>query len=147
MKVNKAKMSANDTINGTFGSLWMNGIKFANVKSFESKLNFNYESVDIAEDAGEHQRYMGYSGEGTMTFNKVDSTVLDMLIEDIKAGRFPEVILIGKLQDSTGTQAERIQYNEVTFDSITLQKFEQKKLVEEEIPFKFASLDVLDKIS
>ena len=82
-----------------------------------------------------------------MTFNKVDSTVLDMLIEDIKAGRLPEVILIGKLQDSTGTQAERIQYNEVTFDSITLQKFEQKKLVEEEIPFKFASLDVLDKIS
>lgn len=147
MKVNKAKMSANDTINGTFGSLWMNGIKFANIKSFESKLNFNYESVDIAEDAGEHQRYMGYAGEGTMTFNKVDSTVLDMLIEDIKAGKFPEVILIGKLQDSTGSQAERIQYNEVTFDSITLQKFEQKKLVEEEIPFKFASLDVLDKIS
>ena len=56
MKVNKAKMSANDTINGTFGAVWINGIKFANIKSFESKINYNWEQVDIAEDAGEHQR-------------------------------------------------------------------------------------------
>lgn len=147
MKVNKTKMSANDTINGTFGSVWINGIKFANIKSFESKTNFSWEAVDIAEDPGEHQRYMGYSGEGTMTFNKVDSSIVDMLIDDIKAGRFPEITVIGKLEDSARTQAERVQYNEVTFDSITLQKFEQKKLVEEEVPFKFASFDLLDKIA
>ena len=147
MKVNKAKMSANDTINGTFGAVWINGIKFANIKSFESKINYNWEQVDIAEDAGEHQRYMGYSGEGTMTFNKVDSSILDMLTEDTKAGKFPEITIIGKVEDSTGKQAERIQYNEVTVDSATLQKFEQKKLVEEEIPFKFASYELLDKIA
>ncbi len=147
MKVNKAKMSANDTINGTFGSVWINGIKFANIKSFESKTNFSWEAVDIAEDPGEHQRYMGYTGEGTMTFNKVDSSIVDMLIDDIKAGKFPEVTVIGKIEDSARTQAERVQYNEVTFDSITLQKFEQKKLVEEEVPFKYASFDLLDKIS
>ena len=147
MKVNKAKMSANDTINGTFGSVWINGIKFANIKSFESKTNFSWEAVDIAEDPGEHQRYMGYTGEGTMTFNKVDSSIVDMLIDDIKAGRFPEITVIGKIEDSARAQAERVQYNEVTFDSITLQKFEQKKLVEEEVPFKYASFDLLDKIS
>lgn len=147
MKVNKTKMNANDTINGTFGSVWINGIKFANIKSFESKTNFSWEAVDIAEDPGEHQRYMGYTGEGTMTFNKIDSSIVDMLIDDIKAGKFPEVTVIGKIEDSARAQAERIQYNEVTFDSITLLKFEQKKLVEEEIPFKFASFDLLDKIA
>ena len=55
----KKKMQANDVINGTFGTVWINGNKAANIKKFEAKLTLNYEQVDVAEDPGEHQKFTG----------------------------------------------------------------------------------------
>ena len=53
----KNKIAANDAINGTFGRVFINGHKFANIKSFEAKLTLEYEEIDIAEDAGKHQKF------------------------------------------------------------------------------------------
>lgn len=138
------KPKANQVFNGTFGKVFINGEKFANIKSFEAKLTFTFEEVNIAEDTGTHQKYMGYAGEGTMTFHKVDSTILNMLISDLKAGRFPDIMVVGMIDDPAGIGAERIQFNEVTFDEATLLKFEEKTIGEEEVPFKFSDFEALD---
>ena len=140
------KPKANEVMNGTFGKVWINGQKFANIKSFEAKLTFDYEEVDIAEDTGKHQKYMGYQGEGTMTFHKVDSSVLRLVQEDIKAGKMPDIMIVGALADPAAIGAERIQLDEVTLDELTLLKFELKTVGEEEVPFKFASYTPLDLI-
>lgn len=140
------KPKANEVMNGTFGKVWINGQKFANIKSFEAKLTFDWEEVDIAEDTGKHQKYMGYQGEGTMTFHKVDSAVLKLVQEDIKAGKMPDIMIVGSLADPAALGAERVQLDEVTLDELMLLKFEMKTVGEEEVPFKFASFTPLDLI-
>ncbi len=142
----KNKIKANEVMNGSFGTVWINGNKAANIKKFEAKLTLNYEAVDIAEDPGEHQKFMGYSGSGTMTFHKVDSSITSLLYKEIKKGSIPEIMIVGKLEDPSGYGAERIQFNEVTIDEVTLLNFEQKALMEEEVPFKFADFEPLDLI-
>lgn len=143
----KSKITANQVLNGTYGTVWINGNLAANIKKFEAKLTLNYEQVDIANDPGEHQKFMGYSGAGTMTFNKVDSSIVAMMHEDILKGKIPEIMMVGKLGDPQSIGAERVQFNEVTIDEIMLLNFEQKTVMEEEVPFKFASFKMLDLIA
>lgn len=138
------KMKANQAVNGSFGALWVDNEKLSNIKSFEAKVELNWEEVNIAEDLGTHQKFMGYSGSGTMTLHKVDSFVLKKMKDGISKGIIPEIMMVGKIDDPAAIGAERIQFNEVTFDEFTLMKFEQKTIGEEEVPFKFASFTTLD---
>lgn len=147
MAFGRNKIKANEVINGSFGKVFINGNKFANIKSFEAKLTFDWEEVDISEDLGKHQKFMGYQGEGTMVFHKVDSSILRMIIDDLKQGKMPEIMIVGALQDPASLGAERIQLNEVTLDETTLMKFENKTIGEEEVPFKFADFEPLDLIA
>ncbi len=140
------KPNVNEIINGTYGKVFINGNKLANIKSFEAKLTFEYEEVNLAEDPGKHMRYMGYSGEGTMTLHKVDSSILNMIKDDIKAGKMPEIMIVGSVSDPSAIGTERVQLNGVTLDEITLLKFELKTLGEEEVPFKFADFVPLETI-
>lgn len=140
------KPNVNEIINGTFGKVFINGNKLANIKSFEAKLTFEYEEVDLAEDPGKHMRYMGYSGEGTMTLHKVDSGILNLIKDDIKAGKMPEIMIVGSVSDPSSLGTERVQLNGVTLDEITLLKFELKTLGEEEVPFKFSDFVPLETI-
>ena len=80
------KMKANQVVNGSFGSLWIDNEKLSNIKSFEAKVELNYEEVNIAEDLGTHQKLMGYAGSGTMTLHKVDSFVLKKMKDGLAQG-------------------------------------------------------------
>ncbi len=141
-----ATMKANQIMNGSYGAVWVDNEKLSNVKSFEAKVELKWEELDIAEDLGTHQKFMGYSGSGTMTLHKVDSFMLNKLKDGIAKGVIPELMIVAKLDDPAALGAERVQFNEVTVDELTLMKFEQKALGEEEVPFKFASFTVLDTV-
>ena len=139
-------MNKNQIIRGSFGRVWVDGELFSNVKSFEAKLTLNYEEVDIAGDLGKHQRYMGFTGEGTMTLHKINSKILAKLATAIKNGEMPDIKIISKLEDPTALGAERIELIEVTIDEVMLMKFENAAIGEEEVPFKFANYNLLDYI-
>lgn len=139
-------MNTNQIIRGTFGRVWVDGELFSNVKTFEAKLTLNYEEVDLSGELGKHQRYMGYTGEGTMTLHKINSKIAAKLAEGVKNGKIPEIKIIGKLEDPTALGAERIELIEVTIDEVMLLKFENASIGEEEVPFKFADYNILDLI-
>ena len=139
-------MNKNQIIRGSFGRVWVDGELFSNVKSFEAKLTLNYEEVDIAGELGKHQRYMGFTGEGTMTLHKINSKILAKLATAIKNGEMPDIKIISKLEDPTALGAERIELIEVTVDEVMLMKFENAAIGEEEVPFKFADYNLLDYI-
>ena len=139
-------MNKNQIIRGSFGRVWVDAELFSNVKSFEAKLTLNYEEVDIAGDLGKHQRYMGFTGEGTMVLHKINSKILAKLATAIKNGEMPDIKIISKLEDPTALGAERIELIEVTIDEVMLMKFENAAIGEEEVPFKFANYNLLDYI-
>lgn len=140
-------IKTNQIIRGTYGRVWIDGELFANVKSFEAKLTLNYEEVDLSNDLGKHQRYMGFTGEGTMTLHKVNSKIFAKLAKAIKSGEMPEISVVGKLEDPTALGAERVSFTEVTIDEVMALKFESATIGEEEVPFKFADYEPLDLIA
>jgi hypothetical protein len=141
------KMDQNKVINGTFGRVWMNGELYSNVKSFDSKVTLNYEEVNMADDLATYQKYMGYAGEGSVSLHKIDSHVAKTIGDGITTGVMPDIKIVGRLSDPAAYGAERVEYSGVTFDELTLLKFANKEIQEEEVPFKFAKFKYLDMIN
>ena len=136
----------NKVIRGSFGKAWLNDERLANVKSFEAKATLDFEEMDINGDLAKKQRYMGYSVAGTMVLHKYDSTVARLMKDAIVSGVMPEIKVVAALDDPTAYGAERVALYDVTFDEVTLSKFENKGLTEEEVPFKAGSFKYLDLI-
>lgn len=142
-----AKLKANRQINGSHGSIWVNKEKWLDIESFEATVNIDTEDVNMAEDLATHKKMIGWNGEGTITVKKVYSRGAALLADAVKSGVMPEVEIIGKLADPAAYGAERVWIGEVTFNSFTLLKFEQKTLLQEELPFNFADYEYLDLIN
>lgn len=136
----------NKVIRGTFGKVWVDGERLSNVKTFEAKATIDYEDMDVNGDFGQKKRYMGYSIAGTMTLHKYDSFILSKYHAGVMNGELPEITVVSTLDDPTGYGAERVALHDVKFDEITLSKFENRTVTEEEVPFTAGSFEFLDLI-
>lgn len=142
----RERIKPDQVISGTFGKLWINSEKLANVKGFEAKVSPDFEEMKMAEKPGTQYKYMGFSGEGTFTLHKVDSGVMKLYAEGIRSGVLPDVSIVAAVEDPAALGAERVQFIGVTFDEITLMKFATGEIGEEEVPFKFGDFILLDTI-
>ena len=140
------KMAANKVLSGTHGHLWINGEKFANVKSFEAKLAGDFEEIKIAEELGTKNKYMGYSISGTIALHKMNSKSAGVMAEGYMTGDIPDIVLVASIEDPAAYGYERIELSDVTFDEMTLLQFETGSVTSEEVPFKAGSFRYLDKI-
>lgn len=138
----------NKIIRGTFGRLWINGKKYANVKKYEAKVKLQYEKVDINGELCEQNRYIGYDISGTVDLFKIDSRIAAIYKEGIVTGNLPDVKFVSKVADPAVEGAERVELYDVKFDEATLAAFENKKITEESVPFTaggFKYLDLIDE--
>ncbi|WP_256761407.1 phage tail tube protein [Cohnella sp. WQ 127256] len=142
-----AKNKGNQVISGTNGMIWVNGEEWAELKSFEAKISVQYEEVTFAGDYALYQKYMGWSGEGTITLNKTRSRGAKILAEAIKTGVLPEIKIIGKLADPQSLGAERVSIEDVVFSEFNLLKFENRAVAEEELPFTFSNYELIEQIN
>lgn len=141
------KIKANKVINGSFGSVWVNGEKWQDIESLELKVALEYEDVTMPEDLATHKKLVGWSGEGSMTVKRVYSRGARLLAQATKAGQIPDVTIVSKLSDPDSYGTERVTVSEVTFNEFLLSAFEQKTLGKEELSFNFADFDLLETIS
>lgn len=139
-------VSSNKILTGSEGNTWFNGKLLAQVKSIELKITGNFEEVNLVGDYATKNRYTGWTGEGAMTLQKIDSTVLKLLKEAFKSGLMPDLKIITKLTDKSTGKSERVAVSDIVITEFMLAKFEAKSLVEEEIPLKFSDYDVLETI-
>ena len=138
---------ANEVINGTYGTVWVNGELWAEVDAFEAKVTVNYEDVNFANHPGTHKKALGWNGEGSMRIKKVYSRVQRAMAENVKKGIYPRLDIVGKLADPDARGAERVALHDVTVNEFNLLKFEQKTAGSEEIPFAFSDYEMVDTIS
>lgn len=136
----------NKVFRGTFGKVWVDGERMSNVKSFEAKAAIDYEDMNVNGDFGAKKRYMGYSISGTMTLHKFDSFIVSKYQVGLMNGDLPDMTIVVALDDPTAYGAERVQLRDVMLDEITLSKFENKTLTEEEVPFTAGSYEFLDLV-
>ena len=133
-------------INGTHGTVFLDGEEVAEVKSFQAKLEFQKEEVKIAGKMATGTKYMGYSGKGSLALHKVNSRMIKAIGQQIKEGKEPRFTIIGKLADPDSDGVERIAINNVSFDDLTLFDFEVGAVGPCECPFTFTDMECIDLI-
>jgi len=136
----------NKTLSGASGTVWINNEQLGDLKSIELKVTGAFEEVKVCGDSATYNKYMGWSGEGTLVFQKTSSRGLKLLADAYKKGIMPQVKIISKLTDISTGSSERTSIEQVVFTGFTLAKFESKSLVEEELALKFSKYDVLETI-
>lgn len=140
-------VNANRILKGNSGNVWFNGQLLSNVKKIEAKVKGEFDDINFCGDNATYSIYNGWSGEGTLTLQKIDSTVWEMVANAYKSGVMPDIKIITSVKDNSTGQAERASITDITFTEFSLVNFEAKKLLEEEFPFKFSNYEVLESIA
>ena len=128
------KIDTNRMLNGNSGNVWLNGKLLTTIKSIELKITGNFEEVNFCGDNATYNKFTGWTGEGTMTWGKVDSTALSLLADAYKSGEMPDIKIITKLKDKATGKSERAAVSDVVLTEFFLAKFEAKTPIDEEIP-------------
>lgn len=127
--------------NGSNGRIWCNDTLWDAVSSFEGKVEWEFE--EVPDGMSYVQVPIGYKVSGSIKMRKTDSKVLKLAAEDYKHGIVPDIKLVGKAMNVATGQVERVAYTGVTFDETTLTNFEEKKVMEIEVPFKAEDFEIL----
>ncbi len=129
---------------GTNGNVWLNGKLLANIQKIEAKITYDLEDVTVIGDFATHHVYTGWSGEGTLTMYKIDSSVLKIVADMAKTGVEPEITIVSKLENKNTKKVERMALKGIVLSEIDLVNFESKGLLTEETPFTFDDYDILE---
>lgn len=136
--------NSNQYWNGSNGDLWVNDEVWDKVKSFEVRMVLEWE--DVPNGMQTDRTLMGYSYEGSFSYRKSDrnyNKAIDLLFAEYKAGRVPEVTIVGKAYNRATGKTQRIRVTGITFDELTLQNWEERTVTEIEMPFKASNVEIL----
>ena len=140
-------INQNRILRGNNGYVWVNGKLLAQITKIEAKVTGSFDDVNFVGENATFYAYTGWTGEGTLSMTKIDSTVVSLLADAFKTGVMPDVKITSKLKDTATEQSERAAMSDVVFTEWMLAAFEAKKAVEEDLPFKFSDYNVLEKIA
>ena len=137
--------SARRVISGTWGELWIDGEKVAEVSACQGKVGLNKETVNLCGRFMAAHKAMSASGTGSLTLYKVDSGFAQRM-EGIQRGVDRRFTLISKLRDPDSYGAERVALYDVSFDDLTLADWKAAAVGSVTAPFTFSDYEYLDQI-
>lgn len=139
-------MKAENCILGTFGRLYVNNVKIANIKSFELKASLNYEDINVNGNLITQSKYTGATLTGTMVVHKIDSFNIKLVKDAIKTGVMPSIRFMGELTDPNVDGDEAIEVSDVMFDEAILLSFANGEVREESTSFRAGDYHYLSTI-
>lgn len=139
-------MDSNKIILGTFGRVFINNKRIANIKSFELKASMNYEEIDVNGNLIKQYKYTGSSLAGTMEVHKVDSYNINLVKDAIKTGVMPDIKIVGELSDPNIDGDEAIEITNVYLDEATLLAFTNGEVRDESTAFRAGGYNYLSTI-
>lgn len=139
-------VNVNKLLKGSSGNVWLGTELLANLISIEAKVKGEFSDHNFCGDPATYSSFDGWSGEGTLTFKKVDSTLWSKVADAYVSGMMPDINITTSLTDKTTGKSERVRISGIVFTEFTLAGFKAKETVEEEFPFKFSNYKVLETI-
>lgn len=139
-------MDSNKIILGTFGKVYVNNKRIANIKSFELKASLNYEEIDVNGNLIKQYKYTGSSLAGTMEVHKVDSYNINLVKDAIKTGVMPDIKIVGELTDPNIDGDEAIEITNVYLDEAMLLAFTNGEVRDESTAFRAGGYNYLSTI-
>ena len=138
-------IQAKRVIYGTFGELWVDGEKLAEVEEVKATLMADKVEVKMAMHMTKGYKVVGYTGKGSVKLHKVSSYFIKKLAPSIVKGKQVECTLISKVSDPDAVGVERVALTGVIFDSVDLINWSVGKLGEESYDFTFQNYSLLDE--
>lgn len=139
-------MKADNCILGTFGKLYINNVRVAEIKSFELKASLQYEDILVNGNLITQSKYKGATLTGTMVVHKVNSFNIKLVKDAIKTGIMPSIKFMGELADPNIDGDEAIEVTDVMFDEATLLSFANGEVREESTAFRAGDYNYLSTI-
>ena len=139
-------MKADNCILGTFGKLYINNVRVAEIKSFELKASLQYEDILVNGNLITQSKYKGATLTGTMVVHKVNSFNIKLVKDAIKTGVMPSIKFLGELTDPNVNGDEAIEVTDVMFDEATLLSFANGEVREESTAFRAGDYNYLSTI-
>ena len=139
-------MKADNCILGTFGKLYINNVRVAEIKSFELKASLQYEDILVNGNLITQSKYKGSTLTGTMVVHKVNSFNIKLVKDAIKTGVMPSIKFLGELADPNVAGDEAIEVTDVMFDEATLLSFANGEVREESTAFRAGDYNYLSTI-
>ena len=139
-------MDANKVILGTFGKVFINNKRIANIKSFELKASMDYEDIKVNGNLITQYKYTGASLAGTMEVHKVDSYNINLVKDAIKTGVMPSIKIVGELSDPNTDGDESIEITGVLIDEATLLAFTNGEVRDEYVAFRAGGYNYISTI-
>ena len=136
------EIKGNRHLSGTWGEIWFNGIKLAEMNKITIKVTVNRE--DVQTGMAVDSKVVGLKGEGTISLIKTYTRFEDVR-EDIVKGRDPRGTIIAKLKDpdAEGGQTERWQIGNVALSEFGIE-WEKGSVVKQEYPFVFTPTEMMN---
>ncbi len=130
----------------TFGKLYINNVRVAEIKSFELKASLQYEDILVNGNLITQSKYKGATLTGTMVVHKVNSFNIKLVKDAIKTGIMPSIKFLGELADPNIDGDEAIEVSDVMFDEATLLSFANGEVREESTAFRAGDYNYLSTI-
>lgn len=129
--------NARRQVNGSFGFLWWDGERIAEVLTFEAKITANREDVLQSGSTDIDSKMINLKGEGSMKIKKVYSRGVKKLLAAWQRGEDVRSKLEAKVDDPDAYGAERVTIDGVWFNEITALQFDTGQKLERELSFGF----------
>ena len=137
--------SAKRIINGTYGSVWIDGEVIAECTALQAKVSKSKQTVNLCGQFMDDTKATNGTGSGSLTLYKVDSGFARKQ-SGIQDGVDRRFTIISKLKDPDSYGAERVAVYNVSFDDLTLADWQAATMGTVTAPFTFSRYEYLDEI-
>ncbi len=140
-------VNVNRLLKGSSGNVWLDTELMSNLTQISAKVKGEFSDHNFCGDPATYSSFDGWSGEGTLTFKKMDSKLWGEVAEAYLTGVMPDIKITTCLTDMSTGKSERVSIEGIVFTEFTLAGFKAKEAIEEEFPFKFSKYRILEKIA
>lgn len=137
--------SAKRVISGTWGEMWFDGEKMAEVTACQLKLTQNKTEIELCGQFMHDTKAMSGNGTGSVTFYHVDSEWLKKN-EGMQQGIDRRFTIISALKDPDSYGAERVAVYNVSMDELSIADWKSNAVGQITVPFTFTRYELLDAI-
>lgn len=141
----EAMIPANRVMSGTWGEVWVNNEKWAELSGFQAKFTYNKSPVNICGAMAEDAKITSVKGTGSITVSKVYTRNIDAA-DALMEGHDVRATIVAKLADPDAYGAERVALYNVSFDDETIMDFQHGQLGKSTHPFTFTKREWLDVV-
>jgi len=137
-------MEAKQVFYGSWGMVWIDGQKIAEIKEIKATLTAEKTEINMARKMQKGYKVTGFEGKGSFKVHKISSYFIKMLAPSIKQGRQVLFTIVSEVADPDAIGNERVALYKCQVDSVDLINWALKSVQEEEYNFTFEDYELLN---